>query len=190
VRYTITKKPILKETTIIESYIEDTFVIEDLKKKIDEKIGALSYKTNVRAEMTDWKDFLKEESFKRIMHQNAGLWQSQFKNITSYYLKDAWGNKLKQNDFVVEHSHEPSVLSGIIYLTNKGPGTYFPEIDSLIKEEIGKVVLFQSYLKHSVSEFTFDEFRYTISFNLDLLDRSDEEVNKKFEEVNKKYGNN
>ena len=182
-RKNIIKKILTKETIIIESFIEDSFIIEDLKKKIDEKIGPLSYKTNVRAEMSNWQDFLNEDSFKKIMYQNTDLWESQFREIKSYLIREAWGNRLKQNDFVAEHSHEPSALSGIIYLTNKGPGTYFSGIDYTIKEETGKVVLFQSELKHSVSKFTFDEYRYTISFNLDLPENT-------FEEINKKYGNN
>ena len=181
-RKNILKKLITKPTTLIESFIEDVSIIEDLKRKIDKKIGPLSYKTNVRGEMSNWQDFLSEDSFRNVMRQNENLWTSEYEEIGSYILVEAWGNKLKKNDFIEEHSHEPSVLSGIIYLTNNGPGTYFPEINHTITEEIGKTVLFESRLKHSVSKFTIDEFRYTISFNLDLPPNN-------FEKINKKYGN-
>ena len=181
-KYNITKRPVTKQAIIIETLIQDLSIVESLKKKIDEKVGVNDYKTNVRGQMSGWLDLLHESSFKEIIGQNKDLWMTEFPNIAKYSVFEAWGNKLKKNDFIVEHKHIPCILSGIIYLTNKGPGTYFSEIDYTVKEEIGKVALFPSELSHSVDKFTFDEYRYTISFNL-------KEPDNNFDEVNKKYGN-
>tara|TARA_R110000868_G_C10550958_1_gene735911 strand:- start:91 stop:645 length:555 start_codon:yes stop_codon:yes gene_type:complete len=181
-KYNITKRPVTKQAIIIETLIQDLSIVESLKKKIDEKVGVNDYKTNVRGQMSGWLDLLHENSFKEILGQNKDLWMTEFPYIDTYIPYEAWGNKLKKNDLVEEHQHTPATVSGIIYLTNEGPGTFFPEVDYTVKEEIGKVVLFSSDLKHSVDKFTFDGYRYTISFNL-------KEPHDNFKKVNQKYGN-
>ena len=61
-----------------------------------------------------------------------------------------------------------------ITLFRKGPGTYFKEYDLLIKEEIGKYVLFHPFLKHSVKKIENDIERITIEFNMGQTKESDD----------------
>jgi hypothetical protein len=82
------------------------------------------------------------------------------------YLHSAWGNILQNNDEVKLHSHQPALLSGILYLTENGPGTNFPDFNMVLKEKIGKIVFFNSEINHFVQKTNLIEKRYTISFNL------------------------
>ena len=52
-----------------------------------------------------------------------------------------------------------------LYLTEGGPGTYFKDFDTTIKEEYGKVVLFDPLLLHQVVPSNLQNTRITMAFN-------------------------
>jgi hypothetical protein len=62
-----------------------------------------------------------------------------------------------------------NAFSGIIYLTDGGPGTFFRDLNLTIEEEIGKYILFTPYLKHSVQKINKDIERITIAFNFNEI---------------------
>ncbi len=95
-----------------------------------------------------------------------------------------------KNTFNTKHNHPNSYFSAAYYIkTNKDSGhikffdpkevktMYSPAVSELnefstnivrIKPEEGKLLLFPSYLHHSVEENISDEDRIVISFNLDI----------------------
>jgi hypothetical protein len=176
-------KEILNPTYILTGKINDKNIINNLinfvKKNKDEK---LSYQTNVKGHFTGFKSLINNEdfiNFLKIIQENIKIvFQDNF------IIKDAWGNLCKINEEVAEHDHRgTSGFCGILYLSDNGPGTYFKEHDLLIKEEIGKYILFHPLLKHSVAKITDNIERITIAFNLDAL--SDWEDPSSFKWVNK-----
>lgn len=96
-----------------------------------------------------------------------------------------WFNRAERGMWHHTHVHDNSFISGVIYLTPSDAETIFsvpsiwgPEytILNLISPEnsriflkyptnVGKMLVFPAQLKHSVNEHTFDEPRYTMSFN-------------------------
>ena len=151
---------------IKEYKIDDLSYIEILKNEIKNNISKkFSYNTNVKGQMTDWRYFTDvSKNFQKIKQI-----------LNRYYLVQAWGNILNKDDEVLEHCHIekvdgkpagylPSTISGIIYLTDIEPGTYFKDFDFTVKPEVGKIVVFNNEYLHSVSKSKNDN-RYTIAFN-------------------------
>jgi len=159
-------KEILKETYILTGKINNERLIKNLidfvKKNKDEN---LSYKTNVKGDFTGFKSLIQNNEFitflKNIQENIKVIYRDNF------IIQDAWGNICKIGEEVTEHDHGGITgFCGILYLTEGGPGTYFKEYDLLVKEEIGKYVLFHPLLKHSVKKIENDIERITIAFNM------------------------
>jgi hypothetical protein len=162
-------KDILKETFILTGKIDNKQIIDNLihfvKNNKDEK---LSYKTHVKGHFTGFqsltenKDFI---NFLKIIEKNIKLIYTK-----NCIIQNAWGNLCKINEEVTEHDHSGvTAFCGILYLSENGPGTYFKEYDLLIKEEIGKYILFHPLLNHSVKKITNNIERITVSFNMEEI---------------------
>lgn len=141
---------------------ENIHSVDKLKKMIDDSTGALDYKTNVKGKMTDFKQFINEPLFLNILKE-CEIFFNTF-NFKKMYLQDAWGNILEENEEVIEHDHGGCEVSGVLYLTEGGSGTYFSEINKTIEEKIGKIIFFSSNIKHSVIKNKLHK-RYTLAFN-------------------------
>lgn len=164
--YELKVKNISTNTFILTGKFLNKEIINNLKKFIKQNIDKeLSYKTNVKGSFTGFKTLVENKDFIEFL-KNI---QENIKIIHSdnFVIHDAWGNICKLGDEVLEHNHtEISAFSGILYLTEGGPGTYFKEYDLLIDEEVGKYVLFHPLLKHSVKKIENDLERITIAFNM------------------------
>jgi hypothetical protein len=126
----------------------------------------LSYKTHVKGHFTGFKSLTQNNEFitflKNIQENIKIIYRDNF------IIQDAWGNICKIGEEVTEHNHGGITgFCGILYLTEGGPGTYFKEHDLLVKEEIGRYVLFHPLLKHSVKKIENDIERITIAFNME-----------------------
>lgn len=162
-------KDISVETFIITGQFNDLKIINNLKSKIKEKVkeSTLNYKTNVKGFFSGFNSLKEDEDFfKFILSIKKAI-----KCISNYSftINDCWGNILKKNDEVVEHDHRKTDFSGILYLTEDGPGTYFSQYDTTIDEKIGRFVLFSPILKHSVKKIEKDIERYTLAFNANRI---------------------
>ncbi len=103
-------------------------------------------------------------------------------------LTQSWANRLTKGQYVHEHTHPNSFISGIYYLTSTDTPTQFafkniwyegwdkPPIslkgdESKIYHSVytdsnaGDLILFPSTVLHRVDEHKTDDERYTISFN-------------------------
>jgi len=145
-----------------EYFLKDINLINKLKESIKNNISKYtSYKTNVKGKMTDWKFFIGKDIFKPIE-----------KILYKYKLYDAWGNILYKGEHVEEHDHGGKIdintalnMSGVLYLTNTKPGTYFKEFNKTIDPEIGKIIVFDNKYRHSVDKCDTDNERITLAFN-------------------------
>jgi hypothetical protein len=162
-------KDILFETFILTGKINDNKIINNLIDFIkNNKNDKLSYKTHVKGHFTGFKSLVENDDFINFLK----IIQPQIKTIykDNFEISDAWGNLCKIEEEVSEHNHiGVSGFCGILYLTENGPGTYFKEHNLLIKEEIGKYVLFHPLLNHSVEKIKNDIERMTVAFNINKI---------------------
>ena len=162
-------KEILKETCILTSKIDDKNIINNLINSIKNcENSNLNYKTNVKGVFTGFESLINNiyfVDFLKIIQPSIKVIYSQ-----NFIIDSVWGNICKKGDEVIEHDHVGvSGFCGILYLTEDGPGTYFKEYDLTINEEIGKFILFNPILKHSVLKIDKDIERITLAFNMNQV---------------------
>jgi hypothetical protein len=166
-KFNLMVKEISIETYILTGKIYDqktiNNLIEFIKNNVDKE---LSHKTNVTGKFTGFDSLVNNKDF----HNFLSLIKEEIKVINrenNFYIKHAWGNLCGVNEEVKEHDHRGiNGFCGILYLTEGGPGTYFREYDTLISEEIGKFVLFDPLLQHSVKKIENNLERINIAFNM------------------------
>lgn len=164
--YELKVKEILFETFIFTGKIEDKQIINNLINFVkNNKNSDLNNKTHVKGIFTGFKSLVENKDFinflKLIQNEIRIIYQDNF------IISDAWGNLCKIGEEVTEHNHKGiDAFCGILYLTEGGPGTYFRDYDLIIKEEIGKYVLFHPMLNHSVEKIKNNIERVSIAFNM------------------------
>jgi hypothetical protein len=165
------KREIIRDAFICVGKIKDKELIENLKSEIKnfkiKEEDNLSYKTNVKGIFTGWQSLVKNKFFLEFLFSIKKEIKLIYDN--NFIITDAWGNILKKDEEVIEHTHGNNAFSGIIYLTDGGPGTFFRDLNLTIEEEIGKYILFTPYLKHSVQKINKDIERITIAFNFNEI---------------------
>jgi len=161
-------KPAQKDVFLLTSRINDPKLIDDFKKAIDKGVKKKNnnYKTNVHGKMTSFKYFNKDNNFEKFISDL----NPYFKKITNKNLQliDSWGNILEGKDYVKVHEHAPNLVSGILYLS-EGRGTFFHHYNFEVKSEPGVFVLFDSTIRHEVKQGYFNEKRYSLVFNFNML---------------------
>jgi hypothetical protein len=162
----------IREKTIniflLQGRILDFNLINKLKTKLISKINnsTMHYETNVKAKMSEFNSFNEDSDF----HEFLNLIIPYIKNINnkSFNIVSSWGNIYEnQTDYTIMHNHQGcDFMSGILYLTDNGPGTYFKDFDFTTREQIGKFLLFSPEADHEVKPFDYKDKRMVISFNL------------------------
>lgn len=114
----------------------------------------------------------------------------KIKKNTKFKMLNSWIMKLGKNDWAVNHTHDNSFISGVLYLkTSKNSGNLiihrnkllnvFPNSVKIEFEEFneinceywcvepkeGDIIFFPSQLEHSVTKNLTEEDRYCCSFN-------------------------
>jgi hypothetical protein len=158
-------KKIKKDVFLLEGVLKDIELIKILKNKIvNETMTNSVDQRNVLGKSTNYQFFINDVDFINFI-------KSIKKEIDKIYpydfiIREAWGNVYNKNNYAKEHTHmDTTAFCGIIYLSENGPGTYFPELKFTVKEKIGKFVLFSPILKHSVKKCNGN--RITLAFNMD-----------------------
>jgi hypothetical protein len=166
--YIVTTQPITKNLFIIEYQIKDLSFVNHFKSLIDKNVGTLSYKTNVKGKMTDWEFFKGVPKFNELLLNIGEIFSTfPFRALT---LAQAWGNIIEKGDEVIMHNHRYNHISGVLYLTENGPGTYFPQFNKTVVEKIGKFVFFSAEANHSVVKSDVKQKRYTVACNFNEID--------------------
>lgn len=161
----VINKKIKKEVFMLEGIFKDIKLINNLKNKIIQETNTNEIQQrNVLGKSTNYQFFINDADFitfiKSIKNEINKIYPF------SFIIREAWGNVYNKNDYANEHTHiDTTAFCGIFYLSDKGPGTYFPELKITIKEKIGKFVLFSPILKHSVKKCKSN--RITLAFNMD-----------------------
>jgi hypothetical protein len=161
--YNLQVKKLEKHIFLTEYQFKDISFVEYFKNLIDQKVGIYDGKTNVKGKMTSFKCFVGDKELHKLLIEST-----EFLKISHFqptYLDEAWGNILGKGDKVLYHTHWSMVYSGILYLTEGGPGTHFPQFDYTVKEKIGKMVFFSGEAYHGVKETNKNQKRYTLAFN-------------------------
>ena len=166
--YTVTTQPITKNLFIIEHQLTNLSFINNFKTLIDKNVGPLNYKTNVKGKMTGWEFFKNIPEFNKILLEIGQIFNSF--NFRAMTLSQAWGNIIEKGDEVMMHNHRYNSVSGVLYLTENGPGTYFPQFNKTIVEKIGKFVFFSAEADHGVAKSNVKQKRYTIACNFIEID--------------------
>jgi hypothetical protein len=112
---------------------------------------------------------------------------------TDIQITQSWANRADQGQWHEPHKHPNSIFSGIYYLTDNVVGTTFMVkniwdtyngydgkigesfchflqhdrsfVETVVKGDPGKLLIFPSILQHGVRPNESEETRYTISFN-------------------------
>jgi hypothetical protein len=164
--YNVSLATIQKNLYLVEYQLNDLSFIEDFKTLIDNNVSNLSYKTNVKGKMTEWSLFCDNEVFINIIKSCSEI--ISFIEKRGLVCNSAWGNILEGDNEVLMHSHSESAVSGIIYLTENGPGTYFPQFNKIIEEKIGKIVFFSPEAMHGVTKSKLNKKRVTNSHSFKI----------------------
>jgi len=159
------EKKILRDYFFIQGVvdIDANYFIKKIEEGI-KKEDNMSFKTNVKDQMTSYTYFNHDEEFGKIISQFIAYVDKNI-SLRHYYLTDSWGIKVSPNGETVEHDHASSLWSGVIYLHDHEQTLYFPEIDQTIKPEKGSFALFNGFLKHKAIKNHTNKIKYGISFN-------------------------
>jgi hypothetical protein len=166
--------PLTSFITTYEVKLDEPEMNKDLIKVINKYGDRQNHKTNVKAQMTEWKMW-HEPGFKKLAHYIIKA--SHVASTKTYntaiepVISNMWGMKYKSEEKAVAHDHWPAVWSCAYYVNApKGaPGLFFPEMGEQGGErqiEEGLLILFQGHIKHAVRPVKFKGYRYVVSANI------------------------
>ena len=112
----------------------------------------LSFKTNVKGKMSNWS--MESDNLDTLKGWITSLVKAKhnFKGLATLRFVDTWYARYDKNDHTLEHDHNLSWLSFVYFV--KCPRGSSPLIFTTsrkkVKAEEGKVVIFPSWIRHSV----------------------------------------
>jgi hypothetical protein len=83
-----------------------------------------------------------------------------------YTMLDAYGIRLDKGDWTANHRHGQADVSGILYLNSSNQKLFFPELKLHIKPEPGRILFWDSLLRHETKPNLEDTPKHAIVFNL------------------------
>lgn len=140
-----------------------------------------TFKYGVYDHILDQTPLLQEEIKSHCANFLSNL-RHQYSNIS---IKESWLNISSKNNFQHYHLHDDNDLSGVYYYqTNGNDGDIVFSNPSLVnkyhkitsnidktikyKPEVGKIILFPSFLEHAVFHNTTDNQRISVTFNIKI----------------------
>ena len=163
-----------KFETVYECKLDEPEMNKQIKKIIDKYGDRMNHKTNVKAQMTEWKMW-HEPGFKRladiVLDISRKISVAKYNREINPNLDNLWGMKYKSEEIAISHDHWPSIWSFAYYINApKGaPGLFFPEMGEQGGErniEPGLLVFFEGHVKHAVRPAKFKGYRYVVSGNI------------------------
>lgn len=166
--YNLKKLKIQKEVFILTGKIKNEPLLKKLKQFILDK-SHIKFKegSNVHSSRTDFKALINNDEFFGFLKEAKDI--ISFAWDKDFVVFDAWGCVYRESsDYCKKHNHlGTTAFSGILYLSDHGPGTYFNELNLTIKEEFGKFVIFDPMLYHEVPYYNYKKERVVAAFNCD-----------------------
>ena len=164
------KSPVEVVTTSLESpsnhiqeYIAEAYRIGD----------SMNNTTNVKAWMSSYKVWEQTKIFNRLFEiiENLVNLLECFNDPNMHYkITNAWSAVYKKGHYTIPHHHIPSNLSFVYYLKTSGnTPLIFDQCNFPISPKDDEIIIFPSYLIHSVPEHQYEEDRICIAGNLDLF---------------------
>ena len=166
--------PLKSFLTTFECMLKEPEMDKQLKKIIDKYGDRQNHKTNVKAQMTEWRMW-HEPGFKKLAHyiiKASHVASTQTYNTAiEPVITNMWGMKYKSEEIAISHDHWPSIWSFVYYLNapKDAPGLFFPEMGEQGGErkiEPGLLIFFEGHIKHSVRPAKFKGYRYVVSGNI------------------------
>ena len=160
--------------TTFECILDEPKINKDIKKIIDKYGDRQNHKTNVKAQMTEWKMW-HEPGFKRladiVLDISRKISVAKYNRPINPMLDNLWGMKYKSEEVAVAHDHWPAIWSFVYYLNapKDAPGLFFSEMGEQGGErkiEPGLLIFFEGHIKHSVRPAKFKGYRYVVSGNI------------------------
>ena len=160
--------------TTFECILDEPKINKDIKKIIDKYGDRQNHKTNVKAQMTEWKMW-HEPGFKRladiVLDISRKISVAKYNRPINPMLDNLWGMKYKSEEVAIAHDHWPAIWSFVYYLNapKDAPGLFFPEMGEQGGErkiEPGLLIFFEGHIKHAVRPAKFKGYRYVVSGNI------------------------
>ena len=160
--------------TTFESKLNEPEMDKQIKKIIDKYGDRQNHKTNVKAQMTEWKMW-HEQGFKKladiVLDISKKISVAKYNTSINPMLDNLWGMKYKSEETAISHDHWPSIWSFAYYLNapKNAPGLFFPDMGEQGGErkiEPGLLIFFEGHIKHAVRPAKFKGYRYVVSGNI------------------------
>lgn len=157
--------------TIYETKIDDEQMNKDLIKVIDERGDEQQFKTNVKAQMTNYdmtksEPFIKLTNYMRELVENICIGEEKTK--VKLIFPDIWGAKYESGQFAISHQHFPASFSLVYYIhvPHQCPaGLIFTDANIMKKVYSGLLLCFNGNVKHHVPQTEFRGSRYVAASN-------------------------
>ena len=169
--------------SIYSIYIVDNFLEEEYYKQVFKKVKEITKKdsmgniTNVKANMTTFKELMNHKVFQRfftdsitMLHFIYTLRCDHPNEDFEFRLCDGWAMKHCKGDQTTMHTHGPTYWSAAYY--PKIPGeTYmhFPDFQHSELLKTNSLYLFHGLTRHGVDPQQYQEPRYSMSFNVEKI---------------------
>ena len=163
--------PLNSVLTTFEVIINDEKMNKDIIKIIDKQGDRQNRKTNVKAQMTEWRMW-KEPGFNKlskiILELSLQASEQKYNRKIIPVITNMWGMKYKSEEIAVTHDHWPSLWSCAYYINppKEAPGLFFPEANAERKLQNGLLVMFEGHVKHGVRPSKYKGYRYVVSANI------------------------
>ena len=162
----------------------DTNTNSRLIQKILAYPDVMKHKTNVKANMTDWRMHMKDDDFGKLAstvetiamnmrygstHVDGDTHTVKNKGQSPRLMTDeCWGASYGKGEFTNNHNHWPALWSWCYYLqVPKGSSPLvFSEAGIMFEPKVGDLVLFDGQAQHSVPPCDCEEKRVMIAGNI------------------------
>ena len=152
-----------------------------LEKYIRNTGDEMGRTSNIKADMTRYQtvcpEFTELHTIIKPYISDLFIDQKPLSKI-SLNFKETWGALYKKEDYAKPHHHDPSKISWIYYVkvSEKSSPLYIHNVESGSKEETAKIpptisdlVVFPSWVTHSVPKQLIEEERIVVAGNIDVI---------------------
>ena len=127
-------------------------------------------KTNVKANMTEWRLDLESKEVSELANKAIELSSDIRKSFSEikYYTRSCWGASYTKGEYTDTHAHWPTVYSWCYYVkVPKGSSPLiFPDANIEFSPTEGDLIIFSSLVNHKVPPCECEEPRIMIAGNI------------------------